>query len=183
MLIADAQRDVRDAYLDGAPGMLVSGVLWLATAAVAASGNVRGAWILLFVGGMFIFPVGTVLVRMFGGRARLRPDNPLQALGMQAAFLVPLGWPLVIAAGMTNEGWYFAAASWLVGIHYLPFITLYGMRLYGILAAALLVASWACVQYLPTDVAAAAWATGGIEVAAGVVTLAVRRRRPSPQPA
>jgi hypothetical protein len=177
MDIRDAQRDVREAHLDGAPGMVASGMVWLAMAAIAARGQVREAMIGLFLGGMLIFPLGSTITRLLGGSARLSRSNPLFGLALQAAFIVPLGWPLVVAAGRADVAWYFPAAALLVAVHYFPFMTLYGMTTYGVLAGALIAAAWACLRFAPGQVAAAAWATGGIEVAAGFVLLLLRQRR------
>lgn len=176
MDISRAQDDVRRAYLDGAPGMLVSGVLWLATAAIAQQGSVRRAMVVLFVGGLFIFPLSLLVTRALGGSASLPKGHPMTALAMQAAFIMPAGWPLVIAAGMAKPAWYFAGAALLVAVHYFPFITLYGMRLYGVLAAAIMAAGGAALWLLPTQVAASAWTTGLCEVVAGGVALALRQR-------
>ncbi|MCA0375448.1 MAG: hypothetical protein LCH84_07255 [Gemmatimonadetes bacterium] len=172
-----AQDDVRRAYLDGAPGMLVSGTLWVASAAIAQRGDVRLAMIVLFVGGMFIFPVSAVLTRLLGGAATLPKGHPMTALAMQSAFIMPFGWPLVVAAGMARPAWYFAGAGLLVAVHYFPFITLYGMRLYGVLAGAIMLAAGAALWWAPASVSASAWTTGLAEVIAGGVTLwSVRQR-------
>lgn len=183
MLIRDAQRDVREAHLSGAPGKLISGVLWLAVAALASLGFVRQAMVGLFVGGLFIFPIAQALTKLLGGSAKLAPDNPFLGLAMQSAFIVPCGWPLVVAAGVANQAWYFSAAALLVAIHYFPFVTLYGMKSYAILAGALLLGAWGCVSLVPENVAAPAWATGLIETAAAFATFALRRRESLRRPA
>lgn len=177
MEIATAQEEVRHSFLHGAPGMLVSGVFWLASAALASAGRVQLAMVALFVAGMFIFPASTLLLRAMGRSGALPSGHPFTALGMQAAFIVPLGWPLVVAAGIANRAWYFPAAALLVAIHYLPFMTLYGMRLFGVLAGVLMLGVALAVWFDPSDVALGAWVTGGIEVAFAAIAFHLARRR------
>ena len=59
MLIADAQREIRQAYIGGFMGQLVAGILWLVTATLATWGSSRAAILFVIVGGMFIFPLAT----------------------------------------------------------------------------------------------------------------------------
>ncbi|HXV85697.1 MAG TPA: hypothetical protein VD793_03305 [Gemmatimonadales bacterium] len=162
MPVALAQEDIRRTYLGGFPGQLVSGLLWLASAAAATWGSPRLGMILLVVGGFFIFPAMLVLLRLMGHSARTLPGNPLQALGMQVAFTLPLSLPVVGAATLYREEWFYPAFMVVLGAHYLPFVFLYGMRLYGVLAG-LLVAGG---LYLGTQVsgphALGAWVTGTI---------------------
>lgn len=58
-------------------------------------------------------------------------------LGSQVAFTVPLNFLLVGAATLYRANWFFPAAMIVVGTHYLPFMTLYGMKMFGILAGLL----------------------------------------------
>src|SRR5512147_2268021 len=109
MLVQDAQRDVRTVFLGGFPGQLVSGTLWLASAAVGTWGPHRGAILVLALGGMFIFPLTQLLLRAMGRRASLARGNPLNGLAMQIAFTVPLGLPLIAAATLHREGWFYPA--------------------------------------------------------------------------
>jgi hypothetical protein len=49
---------------------------------------------------------------------------------MQAAFVLPLSMPLLLPVGLYRLHWFFPALMVLVGAHYLPFATLYGMRMF-----------------------------------------------------
>ena len=182
MEFSQAQNDVRRAYLYGAPGMFVSGLLWLLTAALVQRGDVTRAMVALFVGGMFIFPLSALLTRALGGAATLPKGHPMLALAMQLAFIVPVGWPIVVAAGMTREAWYFAAAAVLVAVHYFPFMSLYGMRLFGVLAVALLGGVFASIALAPGSVAASAWSTGAVEVIFACVAMMQWRAQRGAQP-
>ncbi len=49
------------------------------------------------------------------------------ALGMQAAFTLPLSLPVVLAIAAVRPRWFYPAFMILLGAHYLPFVFMYGM--------------------------------------------------------
>lgn len=162
MPVALAQRDVRRTFRGGFAGQLVSGLLWLASAAAATWWSPRAAMMLLVVGGFFIFPLTMAVLRMLGHPARLMPGNPLNALGMQIAFTLPLSLPVVGAATLYRESWFYPAFMVVLGAHYLPFVFLYGMRLFGGLAAVLVSAGLLLGMRVPEPFGLGAWITGGV---------------------
>ena len=135
MNMKDCQREMRGAFLGGFAGQLVSGGIWLAAAATGRWAEPRYGMAVLFFGSMLIFPLTRLGVRLLGRSGRVSPANGLWALGSQVAFTVPLNFLLVGAATLYRESWFFPAALVVVGSHYLPFITLYGMRMFALLAA------------------------------------------------
>lgn len=76
---------------------------------------------------------------------------------MQVAFLVPLSLSRIGAATLHNQNWFFPAFMVAVGAHYLPFIFLYGMWQFGILAASLIGAGMAIAMYLPSAFSVGGW--------------------------
>jgi hypothetical protein len=149
MNINECQREMRSAFLGGFAGQLVSGLIWLAAAGVATWVSPVAAMAVLFFGSMGIFPLTQVLVRLMGRPGRVSPDNGLWHLGSQVAFTVPLNFLLVGAATLYQENWFFPAAMIVVGTHYLPFITLYGMKMFGALACLLVVIGAGLALYGP----------------------------------
>jgi len=135
--IRDSQREMRSAFLGGFSGQLVSGIIWLAASATSVWADTRYGMAVLFFGSMLIFPLTQGFLRLLGRPAKVSADNGLWALGSQIAFTVPLNFLLVGAATLYRASWFFPAAMIVVGAHYLPFITLYGMKMFGILAALL----------------------------------------------
>ena len=115
MLVRDAQQEVRSVFLRGSIGQLVSGCLWLISAAIGTWGTTRRAILVLAVGGAFIFPVMQPLLRTMGRRASLDARNPLAGLAMQVAFTVPLSLPLIGAATLHNVNWFYPAFMLVVG--------------------------------------------------------------------
>ncbi|HEY6384961.1 MAG TPA: hypothetical protein VIX91_04690 [Candidatus Acidoferrum sp.] len=95
MNISDAQRDVRNVFLGGLPGQLVSSLVWLVSAVLATWQSPNSAIIALVAGGFFIFPLTQLLLRLMGRPASLPTGHPMNALGMQIAFTLPLNLPLV----------------------------------------------------------------------------------------
>lgn len=165
MNILAAQREMRSAFLGGFAGQLVAGLIWLIAAAL-------GAWLApgvgmaaLFFGSMAIFPLTQLGVKLLGRPGKVSPENKLWDLGPQVAFTVPLNFLLVGAATLYRETWFFPAAMIVVGAHYLPFITLYGMKLFGVLAALLVVAGAGLALYGPASFSLGGWLTGVILIA------------------
>lgn len=94
-----------------------------------------------------------------GRPGKVSPDNGLWQLGSQTAFTVPLNFLLVGAATFYRETWFFPAAMIVVGSHYLPFITLYGMKMFGLLAGLLVLGGAALALYGPAVFSLGGWLT------------------------
>jgi hypothetical protein len=167
MHILDAQREMRSAFLGGFVGQTVSGTIWLIAAAVGTLGAATTAMAVLFFGSAAIFPLTQLGVRMLGRPGRVSEQNALWPLGAQTAFTVPIGFLLVGAATLHRETWFFPAAMIVVGAHYLPFVTLYGMRSFAVLGAALVLAGAGLALYGPPVFALGGWVTGPLLIAAG----------------
>ncbi|MDO8944478.1 MAG: hypothetical protein Q7U75_14950 [Desulfobacterales bacterium] len=172
MTVTEAQRDMRVGLLGGFMGQLVSGLLWLASAALGTWGTPRAAVTFLVVAGFFIFPLTKLGLRLTGHRSRVSPDNPLNGLGMQSAFVLPVSVLLVGAAALYRIEWFYPAFMIVLGAHYLPFVTLYGMRLFYVLAGVLVGAGVVLALYVPLFFSAGAWFT-----AAALVLFAFLGRR------
>ncbi len=169
MKIADAQKETRTRFVGGFYGQLVSGVLWLVSASLALWSTPRAAIVTLVVGGVFIFPLTELLVRLGGERAVLSPTNSLRHLGMQVAFVLPLSMPLLLPVSLYRLNWFYPALMILLGAHYLPFVTLYGMRMFAALAALLVGGGVVIAMYWSGSFSVGAWFTGAtLLVFAGV---------------
>jgi hypothetical protein len=116
---------------------------------------------LLVVGGVFIFPVTELLIRATGERVRVSPGNVLRFLGMQIAFVLPLSMPLLLPVALYRLNWFYPAMMILLGAHYLPFVFLYGMRMFAVLAGILVGAGTVISLYFSTTFSVGAWFTGG----------------------
>ena len=159
MTVEEAQRNMRRGMLGGFMGQLVSAILWFASALLATWGSEHWAIALLVVAGFFIYPLTKLGLLLIGHRAGVSKDNPLNALGMQAAFVLPLSLLLVAAAALYRLEWFYPAFMIVLGAHYLPFVTLYGMKMFYVLAAVLVSAGLLLALYVPMPFATGAWIT------------------------
>jgi hypothetical protein len=137
MTIATAQEEVRRVYLNGSVGQWVSSLIWLSSSAFGTWGTPRQAILVLVFGGMLIFPLTTLSLRLSGRPFKLAAGHPMNHLAMQVAFMVPLTLPVAGGATIQNLGWFYPACAVLVGAHYLPFVFMYGMWQYAVLSGAL----------------------------------------------
>ncbi|RRR69496.1 MAG: hypothetical protein EI684_15485 [Candidatus Viridilinea halotolerans] len=162
MTIDAAQREMRTAFLGGFGGQFVAGLIWLVAAALGSWFAPAYGMATLFFGSMAIFPLTQLVVRLLGRPGAVSPTNGLWALGAQTAFIVPPSFLLVGAATLYQTHWFFPAAMIVVGVHYLPFITLYGMRMFGALAMVLVVAGAGLGLYGPPLFSLGGWVTGAV---------------------
>jgi len=158
--LSASQMEMRSALLGGFAGQLVSGLVWVLSSAVSVLGAPRYGMAFLFLGSMAIFPLTELVLRLMGRPATVGGKNGLWQLGSQVAFTVPANFALVGAATLYREAWFFPAAMIVVGSHYIPFITLYGMRMYGALAASLILGGLGLALYGPAIFSLGGWATG-----------------------
>ena len=172
MEIKACQRELRSAFLGGFAGQLVSGLIWLGAAAAGEWLQPRWGMAVLFFGSMLIFPLTQATLRLLGHPAKVSPENGLWGLGAQTAFTVPINFLLVGAAALYNPNCFFPAAMIVVGAHYLPFITLYGMKMFGILAGLLVLGGAGLALYGPDVFSLGGWLT-----AAGLIAFAFIGRR------
>jgi len=173
--VADAQRDMRHAYMDGAPGILTSATVWFVASMVCLLQSPRQAVWALFIGGMLIHPVALALLKLLGRPARHARRNPLGTLALSTTIWMILALPLAYAVSMLRLDWFFPAMLFVIGGRYLTFETLYGMRIYLLFGAVLALAGYA-LGPLGASAAAGAFAGAAIEAGFGAFILATARR-------
>lgn len=175
MDIGEAQLEMRTRFVGGFYGQIVSGVLWIASAGLATWSSPRAAITTLVVGGFFIFPVTELLLRFAGAKGPLSAANSLRHLGMQVAFVLPLTMPLLLPVGLYRLNWFYPAMMVLLGAHYLPFVFLYGMRMFAALAALVVGGGLIVAMYWSNSFSVGAWYTGAtLLVFAGIGGTIVR---------
>lgn len=170
-----ARRDMRMAYLDGAPGMLASSLAWAIAGCVAAWMSPQRAVWALFAGGVFIHPVGVLFARALGRTGRHAPGNPLAALAMATTFWMILMLPLAYGVSLLRIDLFFPAMLFVIGGRYLCFDALYGSRLYWFCGAALALAGYGLAA-LHAPVALGGFAGAAIEALFACLLLAGARR-------
>lgn len=180
MTIPEAQREIRTRFVGGFYGQLVSGLLWLAAAGAAAWRGPRASIMVLVLGGFFIFPATELLIRAFGQRGPVSAGNGLRALGMQVAFVLPLSMPLLLPVSLYRLNWFFPAMMILLGAHYLPFVFLYGMPIFAVLAALLVGGGTIIALYFSESFSVGAWFTGAVLLLFAVLGKMVADREHEP---
>jgi uncharacterized protein DUF7010 len=171
-----AQQDVQSTFLRGSVGQAVSGLIWLLSAALATWASERSAILLLVLAGIFIFPLTQLALRLLGRDGGLPGGHPMNQLAMQVAFIVPLSLPVIGAAALHNINWFYPAFMVILGVHYMPFMFLYGMWEFGILSAALIGGGVAIGILLPNTFAAGGWFTAAVLLAFAVLVQVLPRR-------
>ena len=100
--LAAAQQDLARAYAGGAPGVLVSGLVWLIAGAVWQFHGTMAAFAALFVGGMAIHPLGVLIERIAFKGPKATVGKPLETLAIEATIPLFVGvliaWVLLVRA-------------------------------------------------------------------------------------
>jgi hypothetical protein len=159
MDIQSAQQDVRSVFLRGSVGQVISGLIWLVSAILGTWVSERSAILVLVLAGMFIFPLTQLTLRLLGHSGGLPKGHPMNQLAIQVAFIVPLSLPLIGAVSLYNINWFYPAFMLIIGVHYMPFIFLYGMWEFAVLSALLIGGGVTIGMLLPRTFIVGGWLT------------------------
>lgn len=176
MLVAEAQREVRQVYRSGAVGLFVSAAVWALSAALTTWAGTRAGMVAMLAGGFFIYPMTQLVLKGCKGHAALPAANPMRELAFEVAIVGPLMLPLIGAAALHRIAWFYPAFMIAIGAHYLPFSFLYGMRQFVALGATMLVSGLAIGLYAPGLATVGAWYTAGLLCAFGVLHMRLHAR-------
>jgi hypothetical protein len=160
MDVEDAQGEVRSVYIGGFWGQLVSSAVWLVSATLGTWATPRASIVAIVIGGFLIFPLTQVLLRLSGRRASVSRENPFNGLAMQVVFVLPISMLLLLPVGLYRLNWFFPALMVLVGAHYLPFASLYGMRMFLFLSGILVATGVLTALYFSGTFSLGAWIGG-----------------------
>jgi hypothetical protein len=169
MQISEAQQEVRRVYLGGLVGQAVSSLLWFISSALATWHSAKSGVLFLVLGGVSIYPIVTLILRLLGRPASLNPENPFRLLAIQVAFVLPFSMLLIIPIYAFRPGWFFPAMTILLGAHYLPFATLYGMRSFLALAASLLASGSVIAIFAHDSFSLGGWVSAAILLAFSII--------------
>lgn len=174
--LAAAQHDLARAYAGGAPGVLVSGLVWLIAGAIWQLHGTMAAFAALFVGGMAIHPLAVVIERTAFKAPKPTMGKPLETLAIEATIPlfggVLIAWVLLVRAPDLAIPTFAA----IVGARYFLFRTMYGDIAYWVLGGAiLLVAALALFGiFLPVNLG---FLVGIVELVAAALILRRWRAR------
>ena len=177
MQLSEAQADLRRAYVDGGPGTVISGLVWIIAAMAQARAGVGTGFAVLFFGGMLIFPLSLVVNRALLGRTADSPENPFGRLVLESTFAMIGGLFAAWLFLRHDPALVMPLAALAVGAHYFAFRTAYGLTVFWGLGAVIVAMSVGAVYEVPLLAGSLVVAVGFVEVAFGLVLtiLAVRR--------
>lgn len=139
MQLADAQRDMSRGFVGGAPGVLVSGAVWLLAGSVKQFVDNQAAFAVLFFGGMLIVPASIGICRLFFGANPVAGANPLSRLGFEGTVVLFAGILICYALLKVAPDYAFPALALTIGARYFAFRTLYDEPAYWALGGLLAV--------------------------------------------
>jgi hypothetical protein len=162
MTIAEAQADVRGVYRGGYSGPLVSAAVWSVANVVYRVVSPDAGMAALYLGGMLIFPLSSLVLKATTGASSLPKGHPSIGLAMQSAFTVPIGLLVAIALGAYEPSLFFPASLIIVGAHYLVFVSLYGMKVFAVLSGVLVILGMVGIFLVPGIGAVSGWLGAGV---------------------
>lgn len=162
------QVDLRRSYLGGGLGAIVSGLVWLVAAITATQAGMNTGYLALFFGGFLIFPLSTLIEKLFFKRAGLKPGNPGGVLVMET---LPAMIGILLIGFLLLDlrpDWVFPLAAIAVGAHYFPFQTAYGDKTYWVLGTVMmLIGAFSLAVGTPSAIGTA-YAIAGTELIVGL---------------
>lgn len=173
----EQQDEMRFAYFDGAPGILVSGLVWLAAALVCYQLGIEKAVWTLLIGGALIHPMGVVVTRALGRPAKTSAGNALNQLAMASTIWLILCCAMAYGLFLLRPTLFFPAMMATIGSRYLVLASVFGRQIFWILGTSLLAGGGLAV-FLAAPPAIAAGLGGLIEVLFSVLMFA-RASRPT----
>jgi hypothetical protein len=137
-----AQLEMRNNYIWGATGIVVSGFMWLLSGLVAYNYSPKQAVWTLLIGGVLIHPISTIVNKILGVSGTHSKNNALGNLAMEGTFFMLMCIPLAYGLSLLRTEWFFQGMLMIIGGRYLTFNTLYGNRLFWIIGATLGIAGY-----------------------------------------
>jgi len=154
-LSEEQQKEMCNAYFDGAPGILVSGLVWIAAALVCYSlGTNQAVWTLL-IGGSLIYPISAVVTKAAGRSAKTDKANALNQLGMASTIWLILGCAMAYGLFLLKPVLFFPAMMATIGSRYLIFASIYGKPIFWVMGISLIGAGTVTLFSVPQPAIAA----------------------------
>lgn len=139
MNIKDAQNDMRRSYLGGGPGAVISGIVWLTAGILAFYTSALTSILVFFFGGMLIHPLGIAVSKYLNRSGKHKKENPLALLALESTLLLFIGLLIAYVIFYTKPEWFFAIMLMIIGVRYVLFQSIYGMKIYWVFGLVLTV--------------------------------------------
>jgi hypothetical protein len=162
------QHEMCLAHYDGAAGILVSGLVWLAAALVSVQLGVNNAVWTLLIGGAFIYPLGLLVTKALGRSAKTDKANALNQLAMASTVWLILCCVMAYGLFLLKPQLFFPAMMAVIGCRYLIFASIFGKSIFWMLGASLIIAA-NLTFFLAVSPSIAAGLGGLIEIVFAIV--------------
>lgn len=149
MKFTEAQENMRKAYFGGGPGAFASGTVWLTAGITALISTKQISVMVFFFGGMLIHPLGIVLSKALKRSGKHKKGNPLSSLALESTFLLFIGLFIAYLALQVRPNWFFPIMILIIGGRYLVFSSIYGLRIYWVFGALLILSGVAGFLFNP----------------------------------
>ena len=123
------QHEMRHAYYDGAPGILVSGLVWIAAALVCQQLGINKAVWTLLIGGALIHPISLIVTKALGRPAKTNKANALNQLAMASTIWLILCCAMAYGLFLLKPALFFPAMMATITIQMVWTLTASAMAL------------------------------------------------------
>lgn len=155
---------MRQGYIFGAPGALVSGLIWIIAGIIAWFHSFEISILALFFGGMVIFPVSAILSKRINPSYALHKSNPFTRLALEGTILLFVGLLIAFTLSKSHPHLFYPIMLLIIGARYLTFQTLYGLKIYWVLGGVLLAVGCGYILWFSPQPYIAALFGGGSEI-------------------
>lgn len=159
-----AQQQMRAAYVGGAPGVFVSGAVWLIAGFVLRHHGIASGFTALFIGGVMIFPLSLLLSKLLFKAPAVPSGNALNRLAIEGTVMLFAGIIIAYALVHAAPTLAFPAMALAMGARYFTFRTLYGDLRYWLLGGAIMAVATLAAMGSTALQASLALIVGGIEI-------------------
>ena len=173
------QTALRRAFADGAPGVLVSGLVWIASGIAMARTDIATAFAVLFFGGMAIHPLATAMARFVLRCPADSAPNPLNRLAGESTVILFAGIAVAYALLGPAPALALPAFALFMAARYFVFRTLYGNVAYWVLGGCIAAVAGLALFGKPLPLGNIALQVGIIEIVVSVILFARWRQSPA----
>ncbi len=172
--LAVLQQNLRQAYVGGAPGVAVSGTVWVIAGLVLTRLGLASGFAALFFGGMVIQPLAVAISRALGAK-KPGGSNELERMAIESLAILFVGLLIAYRLIEVAPTLVFAIVALAIGARYMLFRTLYDDALYWALGGVLMAAgAGGVLGYL--EAGAVPFVVGAVELVFAAVLYARAER-------
>ncbi|GAB5563960.1 MAG: hypothetical protein Wins2KO_10230 [Winogradskyella sp.] len=146
MTFKEFQKDMRVAYLGGGTGIFASGLIWFISGLSGLYLTKQTSILIFFIGGMLIYPLGVLSAKLLKRSGKHKDNNPLAKLALESTAILFIGLFIAYAVFQTQQLWFYPIMLMIIGVRYLVFQSIYGMKLYWVLGLLLIVSGVLCLM-------------------------------------